>query len=109
MQFLKYAARVAATSECAKQHAAIVFKGGAVQACASNTPEDHAEVRALNNMFTYGLEDMDHLTLLSIRLSRQGLLRNAKPCINCVKYMREHGVKTVLYSTETGEIERMRL
>lgn len=92
------------------RHAACVFKGGALLATAVNTDHNHAEVNAIIKMGVWcGGIKKTGLTVLSIRVTSSGCLRMAKPCEKCQRYMRENGVRTVLYSNEAGEIERMRL
>lgn len=89
------------------RHAASVYKGGALLAIGINDDKHHAEVNALHavpwNVKKSGL------TVISLRVTANGTLRMAKPCPACQAHMREHGVKTVLYSNQDGQIERMRL
>lgn len=83
------------------QHAAIVYRGSTVVGMASNTRNLHAEVRALNKV-----KNKKNLTVLSVRVNRLGQLRMAKPCEDCRRFLLQHGVKTVLYSTDDGRIIR---
>ena len=82
-------------------HAAVVFRGGSVVGLATNTRHIHAEVRALNRV-----KVKKNLTLLSVRVGADGRLKLARPCPECWRYLARHGVKTVLYSTSSGDIER---
>lgn len=86
------------------KHCAIIFRGGCVVGYANNTYEEHAEVRALKRV-----KYKHNLTVLSIRVNREGELKNAKPCMDCHKHLVDNGVKTVLYSTDEGTIERERI
>lgn len=86
------------------RHAAIVFRGGAVVSMATNTHNLHAEIRALNKV-----KYKHNLSLLSIRVNKNGELRLAYPCTNCMSYLQEHNVQILLYSTENGEIKRERV
>ena len=88
------------------QHAASVFKGGALLSVATNTHKKHAEVAALEKISTSGRKC---LTIVSVRVTRAGLLRNARPCASCQQYMSEVGVHTIHYSTDSGTMEMMRL
>jgi deoxycytidylate deaminase len=60
----------------------------------------HAEVEAVGA----GAEE-----LLVIRLRRDGSLGNSKPCTSCVAYLIRQGVKKIHYSTDSGEIETVKL
>lgn len=107
MRRLNRAKKVAAQSPCNYRHAAIVFKGGVIVAEAHNTQQMHAEVAALKHARIW--TKAKRLTLLSVRITASGMLRCAKPCPACMKYMLDNGVSTVLYSTNDGRIERLRL
>src|SRR5438445_6984447 len=107
LSMISHAKKVAARSQQHFKHAAVVFKGGAVVGYGVNDACLHAEVNALHSID--GWVDKRYLTLLSIRITPTGVIRCARPCPACVKFMREHGVHTVLFSNEKGEIERMRL
>lgn len=90
----------------AHRHAAVVYRGGCVVSTGVNHDTIHAEVQALKKLWP------DHrrgTTVVSIRMTRGGKLGLAKPCAECEAYMREAGVKTVLYSNAQGKMERMRL
>jgi pyrimidine deaminase RibD-like protein len=106
MKCLNRAKRLAAESTQHFKHSAIVFVGGAVIAEATNSSLAHAEVRALREA---GSVNGRHVTVLSIRVTPDGKLKCAKPCDHCLAYMMAWGVKTVLYSTASGQIERLRL
>lgn len=83
------------------QHAAIVFRGGAVVGFATNTKNLHAEVRAINKVV-----NKTNLTLVSVRVNKEGQLRLAYPCYECLQYMEQHGVRQFWYTTESGSLER---
>ncbi len=86
------------------KHCAIVFRGGCVVGFANNTYEEHAEIRALRRV-----KYMHNLTILSVRVNREGELKNAKPCEDCMRALKERGVRTILYSNDNGEIKRERI
>jgi cytidine deaminase len=88
------------------KHAAMVFRGGNLVSSGSNHETVHAEVQALKKLWP------DHragTTVVSIRMTRGGVLGMAKPCAACEKFMREAGVKKVIYSNALGQMEKMRL
>lgn len=88
------------------RHAALVYRGGNLVAQGVNHDEVHAEVQALKKLWP------DHrrgTTVLSVRMTRGGKLGMAKPCPECEEYMREAGVKKVVYSDDNGQMQTMRL
>ncbi len=90
----------------AHRHAAVVYRGGAVVSTGTNHDEVHAEVQALRKLWP------DHrrgTTVVSIRMTRGGRIAMAKPCPMCESYMKEWGVKKVIYSNAMGQMETMRL
>lgn len=86
------------------KHFCIIFRGGCVIGQASNTYEMHAEIRALKRVKYH-----HNLTVLSVRVNRDGELKNAKPCEDCMKVLLSSGVKTILFSNDEGQIERLRV
>lgn len=88
------------------RHAAMVFRGGNIVATGSNHETIHAEVQALKKLWP------DHrvgTTVMSIRMTRGGVLGMAKPCPACEDFMRKAGVKKVIYSNNHGQMEKMKL
>lgn len=87
------------------KHAALVFHNGELVGYANNLGNYHAEVRALQVAKMYGYKT--DLTVLSIRISKSGKLKLAKPCDSCMTYMRKRGIACILYSTDDGTIVRL--
>jgi pyrimidine deaminase RibD-like protein len=85
-------------------HGCIVYRGGRVVGQATNTFGMHAEVRALKRV-----KYKHNLTVLSVRVGKDGKLRMAKPCPECWQYLVDNGVRTILYSVDSGEIIRERV
>lgn len=95
-----------------QKHAAFLFKGGAVIAMANNTPQTHAEVNAMRSVIAYWGDwhkPLKDFIILSVRIGKSGLLRNAYPCSACREHIRSRGIRTILYSTEEGKIKREKL
>jgi cytidine deaminase len=84
------------------RHCAIIIRGGAIVSSASNHNTTHAEVAALNRLWP---SERRGTKVWSIRLTRGGKLGMAKPCPNCLRYLRESGVKVVYYSDSRGDIQ----
>jgi cytidine deaminase len=87
-------------------HAVFVMRGGALMAVGNNKDRRHAEVAALNKLWP---SKRKGTTVISVRYTRSNYMASAKPCSDCEDYMREHGVKTVYYSDDNGEMQMMRL
>lgn len=87
-------------------HACLIYRGGALVAMGVNHDTVHAEVAALNSLWP---SERRGTKVISIRMTRAGKLSMAKPCEACEAYLRENGVKLVLYSTREGNMERMKL
>lgn len=71
----------------------------------------HAEMNAVNKLPKYNKKLKKNLLLISLRYGKDGKMRNAKPCRECVKYVnkqvqiRGYNLKTVIYSTNDGLIK----
>lgn len=90
----------------AHKHAAIVVRGGAIVAVGVNHDLIHAEVNALAKLWP---SEREGTKVFSIRLRRSGTLGMAKPCPECEAYMREAGVKAVVFTNSNGEWETLKL
>jgi hypothetical protein len=49
------------------------------------------------------MKNIKKLDLLVIRVSKNGDICNARPCYNCLKLMKDIGIKKVFYSTGENE------
>lgn len=87
-------------------HAAVVERGGAYVAMEANRNWRHAEVAALRKLWP---RERRGVRLWSLRFNSNGKLLNAKPCEACQAFLRAAGVKSVFYSTTTGEIAVLKL
>jgi len=45
------------------------------------------------------------ITLVVIRMNRNGSMCDSKPCIDCLNSIRRLGIRKMYYSNEKGEIE----
>lgn len=88
------------------KHVAFVVRGGSIIAQGVNHDWVHAEVQALNKLWP---SERRGTKVYSMRFTRGGKLTNGKPCEACVRYMKESGVKTVLYSDSSGEMQMERI
>jgi deoxycytidylate deaminase len=98
--------KLAAKSTHQHKHAVVVERGGAILSYGYNVGWNHAEKKALGKLWP---NKRKGVTVWSLRVSNSGAFMMAKPCPKCEQYLRENGVKEVLYSTNDGSIARMRL
>ena len=73
----------------------------------------HAEIDALNKLHfrIHKKHKITHRDLLVIRMSKTGVLGNAKPCYHCMKRLSSStfvNIRYIYYSSNNGEIVRER-
>ena len=123
-RFIDLAARIAQQTEFKEyKHGAILVRAGAVlnTSCNKNKYKAwanqfrkkqrghatvHAEIGAilgLDRSMTEGA------TIYVVRVGKWGDLKNSKPCPMCEAAMQYVGIKKVVYSSEDGKIETMRI
>ena len=88
------------------KHVALVVRGGAIVAVGYNHATTHAEASALNKLWPSERRDT---RVWSMRLNRSGKFRMAKPCADCMRYLRSAGVKAVYWTNSEGDIESEKL
>ncbi len=98
---LQAAKKLAKKSTRKHQHVALVFKGGALLATGYNYNQTHAEVAALKKLWP---SKRRGTTVVSLRFSKDGALKDATPCKNCWLFMVEAGVTKVYASNASGII-----
>jgi hypothetical protein len=81
-----------------------------------NEPGEHAEENALNKIKSLKInKNPQIINLLVIRLSKQKKLQNSKPCVNCIRIMKNlpnkkgYKIKNIYYSTEYNNIIKIKL
>ena len=123
-RYIDLAARIAQQTEFKEyKHGAILVRAGAVinTSCNKNKYKAwanqfrkkqhghatiHAEIGAilgLDRSLTEGS------TIYVVRVGKCGDLKNSKPCPMCEAAMQYVGIKKVVYSSEDGKIETMRI
>lgn len=48
-------------------------------------------------------------TLIVVRVIKNGSLTCAKPCDNCVRYLKDHGIRKVFYSCWDGTMKELKI
>lgn len=112
---LALATKMAATSDLAQKHGAVIVKNGRVLALginkqknadintpyAVNVPEYftvHAEADAINRC-----ANTEGATIYIARINKNGEERFSRPCDNCAETIRKAGIRTVIYTLTEGE------
>ena len=81
-------------------HATLVVKGGAILAHGYNYGTIHSEVNALNKLWP---SKRKGVTLINIMITRRKkTIGTSKPCVNCMRYLRENKIRKVIFSTSEG-------
>lgn len=107
------ASKEASKSTFRCKHGAIIIHKGKIVAKAANfthytppimklrykVPKAHAEVRALKKAGFIGD------TLVVTRVKKDGGYTNSKPCINCMKTIKESNIKCIIYTDNNGSIK----
>ena len=88
------------------RHGAIVLKGGSIVATGYNKATEHAEVNALKKLDP---RKRKGATIISVRVTKGGKLAMAKPCPECEKYIKESGVKSVIWSDALAHLHEERI
>ena len=63
----------------------------------------HAEMDALWKIYDSDLYENKKAVI--IRLNESGKLANSRPCSICMQALKQHGVKTIVYSTVSGQLQ----
>jgi deoxycytidylate deaminase len=119
-RYLDILIRRAEESKMIQRHAALVVCGKREVATVCNTPvshdtgsvySKHAEENAidkLKNCVRRG-QKINNPRICVIRVRRDGLLANSKPCRVCCEKMQEAGIKKVSYSMDDQQIHTSRV
>ena len=108
------AAEYALRSDGPFKHSCFIMSGKKIIARGNNhvrqqigTSSVHAEIDAIwriNNTDLY-----DNLKAIIIRSSPTGRLGNSRPCVMCMSALKQHGIKTIVYSSVGGSIVMERI
>lgn len=63
----------------------------------------HSEMRAILDL---GPENCRGLTLLNVRIDRNGRVRQSRPCRGCMDMIRKIGFRDVFHTDDRGEVVR---
>lgn len=116
--WLDLAVKLAVTSTCRQQHGAVIVIRNSVLALGVNKfrnhpriTEDydhcsrHAEMDALRHVIRRsGWVDLRKAVVYVARVGVHGTLRMSRPCSSCWLELNSAGIRTAVFTTETGGI-----
>ena len=96
---------------------AVLFKGGSIFRTACNSTKIHADILKYNEYGTRHAERnvllnlpddvLNGMSLLVVRVNREGLLTSAKPCKTCYMALIDTNLKNIFYTDYSGEIKKL--
>lgn len=86
--------------------AAVIMQGGRPVSIGWNHSAIHAEQSVINRSHGIKIVGKD---ILVVRVRRDGSLGMAKPCLECIKAIKEAGIKSVVFSNKEGKFEVIKL
>ena len=109
---LKVLKRVAELSPVNNKHAAgLLFKNQIKSHAINNYIRKdslyktiHAEINLLKSLKRQLLHGYNTVDIIVIRINKSSDLRNSRPCSDCIKYLKELGIRKVYYSNSDGNI-----
>jgi tRNA(Arg) A34 adenosine deaminase TadA len=106
---IEEAAEMATQSDGPFRHGCVIMSGKKIISRGNNhirtqigTASVHAELDALWRI--QNTDAYENLKAVIIRSSKTGQLGNSRPCTMCYAALKQHGVKTIVYSTMGGKI-----
>ena len=78
-------------------------KDGLIQNCCSC----HAEIDVLRKCLKMNIKKK--INMYIIRISEDGVYRNSAPCNRCISILKKYNIRSIIYSTENGELEKYKL
>ena len=62
----------------------------------------HSEVQAFGYLRKIKNRKLNNISIVNIRFSKEGLIKNSKCCLLCTKVLQNIGIKKIIYSTDEG-------
>jgi len=69
----------------------------------------HSEVQALACIRKIKKRKIENISIINVRFSREGEIKNSKCCSLCAKVLQRFGIKEVIYSTEEGKFVKEKI
>jgi len=120
MKFLKEAIKEAEKSKLHFKIGAIIFKGNSILSRGYNKISHNKKlhpkfmkwvgsVHAEQDAILSANVSLKGSNILVIRINKNYILKNSKPCKYCMKYLKYVGIKKVYYSDKDGDIVTLKL
>lgn len=98
--------KIAQKSPVNNRHSAVLFKNDNFYNFSYNTfvKQDttvHAEINAIKTFYERKVKG---LHILVIRVNKSGIIRNSRPCNECIKKLLKLGIQKIFYSNDFGNI-----
>jgi len=109
-RFIGQAIKAAHLSKYKYRLGAVAVKDNKVMATGHNQLKTHPRIKGYLHAETSAIiktESCD--TVVVVRISKRGLLRMAKPCDGCIRFMKANGVKNIIYTDWAGNLQEMTL
>lgn len=103
MNYMRLAAKLASHSHCHHRHGCVIVRRGHILGVGFNKPKTHprsksrsihAELAAILNAG----QDVAGASAFVVRINRRGVLRNSKPCVDCMNLFAEVGISAIEWS-----------
>jgi len=104
LKYINMAIKIANKGKDNHRHGCILVKGSNVVSRGKNSYDNgmHAEESCLNKCKP---DNLDGTTLYVVRLRRNQPVGMSAPCKNCFKYIKNSGIKRVVYTTDYMGLE----
>ncbi len=107
---------------CSYNHYSGIYKNGKVMGLGNNHHRNtyngecicwstHAEMdvlfKVLKDKCSHPFKDIVNLndhTIVVIRYGKDGMLKNSRPCNNCLDTIKKYNIKKIIYSTDLGTV-----
>jgi deoxycytidylate deaminase len=108
--------------ELASLHGSVICRGGSILSIGYNSPRAnsfsenyaqhpgwtrHSELSAIQKVRRK--IDLNGCVMYNLRIDKNGLIRNSRPCGGCEKLLIDYGIKKVFFSTENGKIDFLKI
>ena len=112
--YLNVARYFATKSSARNTHGAVVVKGGRVIGTGFNRNRNHpmivsperiktdCSIHAEESAIRDAGYDVKNAIIYVARVNKHGEDRDSEPCPRCLNLINEHGIKRVIYTTQTG-------
>ena len=98
---------LASNSEMKYRHASALINRNGVACLSYNKMINNASVHAECGAVSIGksiLKSVKGLDIIVIRINKNGVVNNSRPCNNCIEQLTKNGIRNIYYSDKSGNI-----